>query len=561
MANLKRHSKRLLIPLWFAILFFVIIIVKLGYVQLVKHNDYSRQANSQRQRDERLLAKRGNIFDANGEKLAVTIEKETVFATPYLIKNPTLTAQKLATILKMPSAAIHSKLTKPKGFVFLKRKVGKATADKVRKLKIEGLGLYKENERYYPSGRLASQLVGIVGLDNEGLSGLEMKYDKFLKGRYGRLKDERDAFGQTIPGTKGLYLKPKDGNSLVLTLNRDIQYKAQLELKNAIKEWEAASGSVVVLNPQNGEILAMTSVPDFDLNKFSKAGKESQKNQPVVSVYEPGSTLKIIAATAAVEEKIYTRESSFYLPPTLNVAGKNIGEAHRHEAVNYTLAQIISESSNVGISKVGLAVGKQRLYKYFKSFGLLENTGIDYPGEVSGFVPKPKHWYGPTIATVAFGQGIAVSPLQLARAYSVVANGGWLYRPYIVKKIVSSSKKTVKTTRPERLRRVMSQKAAFEGTLMLEKVVSDGTGAAAAVKGYAVAGKTGTAQKANVGVKGYGKSYISSFIGFAPAENAKVLVLVVVDSPKKAIYGSQVAAPAFKNIMEFALHELKIPPQ
>ncbi|KKN61042.1 hypothetical protein LCGC14_0526010 [marine sediment metagenome] len=561
MAGAKKQINRLPFILALIVVFFVLVIIKLTYTQIFKHEKYLQMADVQRKRDVSLLAKRGNIYARNGLKLAVSVEKETVFSTPYLVEDKSKTANLLAPILRMKSVQIYEKLTTPKGFVFLKRKVGKTTADKIRKLGIEGIGLEKEHQRYYPSGSIAAQVLGFVGLDNKGLAGLEMHHDKTLMGDTGRVKDEKDAFGKSIPGTKGLFKKPVDGNSLVLTIDRDIQYKAQSELKNAIEEWEALSGSVVVLNPKTGEIYAMASEPTFNLNKFNKADKESFKNQSVVSLYEPGSTLKIIPATVSIQENIFNIDSMFYLPPTLNVAGKNIKEAHKRAAQNWSLAKIITESSNVGISKVGLAIGKQKLHKYFGKFGLLEKTGIDFPGEVSGYVPKPKHWYGPTIATVSFGQGIAMTPLQLARAYSVIANKGKLYRPFFVKKVMAPDGRIIKNNKPKMLRRVLSEKSAFEGILMLEKVVAEGTGKSTAIKGYTVAGKTGTAQKPKVGEIGYGDDYVSSFVGFAPAENAELLVLVVVDSPTKGFYGSQVAGPAFKNILEFSLHKLGVEPQ
>ncbi len=561
MARTKKPANRLPFVLTVILVFFILVITKLAYTQVFKHKKYLQLADAQRKRDISLLAKRGNIYARDGLKLAVSVEKETVFATPYLVESKSKTAKLLAPILKLPSEKIYETLLKPKGFVFLKRKVSKKVADKVRKLGIEGLGLYKEHQRYYPSGSIAAQVLGFVGLDNKGLAGLEMYHDNTLMGRTGRIKDEKDAFGKSIPGTKGLFQKPVDGNSLVLTIDRDIQYKAQSELKNAVEEWEALSGSVVVLNPKSGEIYAMASEPTYNLNRFSKASKEALKNKSIVSIYEPGSTLKIIPAAASIEENIFKIDSMFYLPPTINVAGKNIKEAHGRSAKNWSLTQIIAESSNVGISKVGLALGKYKLHSYFKKFGLLEKTGVDYPGEISGFTPKPKHWYGPTIATVSFGQGIAVTPLQLARAYSVIANRGKLYKPFFVKKIMAPDGKIVKTNRPKMIRKVISEKSAFEAILMLEKVVSEGTGKVTAIKGYSVAGKTGTAQKPKVGAKGYGDDYVSSFIGFAPAENAQILILVVVDSPTKSIYGSQVAGPAFKNIMEFSLHKLGVEPQ
>ncbi len=563
MANYTQtlSNKRLAIIIWLIVIFFVSVLVKTFNVQINKHNSYVKQANNQRERDIRLLANRGYIYDRNRDKFAITTKKDTVFATPYLVEDKDKAAKALSPILKQSRSDIYEKLSKPGGFVFLKRKVNKSTADKIKYLKIEGIDLYKENERSYPLGRNASQLLGFVGMDNEGLSGLELEYDKTLKGRIGRLKDEKDAFGKTIPGTRGQYLKPIDGNSLVLTVDREIQHKAQVELAKAIREFEALSGSVTVINPQTGEIYAMASFPNFNLNNYKKASKESMKNRAVINLYEPGSTLKIIPAASSIAEGVYQSDSSFYLPPTLNVAGKNIKEAHERGAVNFTLSQIVAESSNVGISKVALKLGKKRFYSYLKKFGLLEKTGIDYPGEISGYVAKPEHWYGPTIATIAFGQGIAVTPLQLARAYGAIANGGKLKKPYLVRKVLSPAGKTVKIYKPKTLKKVMSNKASFETILMLEKVVAEGTGKVAQIKGYTVAGKTGTAQKPKVGEKGYGNDYVSSFIGFAPAENAKVLTLVVVDSPTKGYYGSQVAAPAFKEITEFNLQQLSIPPE
>lgn len=549
------NNKRLKSLTFFFLIFFLAVIVRLFYLQVVKSGSLSAKADSQRRRDVQLIAKRGTIFDRNGKELAVSTEKQTCYATPYLINEPEITAKKISRILKKDSGTILKKLSSPKGFVYIERKIDKNKADKIKRLKIEGIGLFNEYKRYYPSGSIASQVLGFVGTDNNGLSGIEKLEDKHLSGRQGRIISQHDALGREIPGTVSLYNKPKEGKDLWLTIDTEIQFKAEEELKKAVSDYGAKAGYVIVMDPKNGDIYAMANVPDFELNNFSKARPEQMKNRSIVEVFEPGSTMKPFMVAAALEENIFKPDSMFNLPPSINVYGKVIGEAHDRATVNYTLTDIVAHSSNVGMSKVGLALKKQRIVKYSKKFGFGTKTDVDFPGEVTGVIPKVDQFYGPTVATVCFGQGISTTSLQLTRGYAAFANGGYLVKPEIIREKEKEKKK--ESVKPVR---AISNATAWEITLMLEKVIKDGTGGEAKVPGYPVAGKTGTAQKAQ-GSKGYTNKYMGLFVGYAPAENAKLLVSVVLDEPSKAIYGGVVSAPAFSSIMEYSLHHLEIGPK
>lgn len=547
------NDKRLRFLTAISLVFFIIIIGRLFYIQIIKSSDLAAKAETQRRKDIQLLAKRGTIRDRDGKELAVSVEKQTVVANPFLIQDKDKVAGKLSKILKKDEKDIFDMISARKGFVYIERKLDKEKADKIKALEIEGISLFDEYKRYYPAGSIASQVLGFVGMDNNGLSGIEKEKDRYLSGKFGRQISQYDALGREIPGSTALYLKPLPGKDLWLTIDTEIQYKAEEVLKSSIEEWGAKAGTVIVMNPKNGEIYAMANAPDFELNKFNKATNEQMKNRSVVDVFEPGSTMKPFFAAAAIEEKIFNSDSMFYLPSSINVNGKSIGEAHERAAVNYSLSDIITHSSNVGMSKVGIALGKEKIVKYAKKFGFQERTGIEFPGEVSGYIPPVSQFYGPTVATVCFGQGISTTALQLARGYASFANGGILVNPVLIKKEEGKKKRKVKKPR-----RVISKKTAWEITLMLEKVVKEGTGDQAKVPGYTVAGKTGTAQKPEGGR--YGSNYLGLFAGFAPAEDAKVLVVVILDEPSKAIYGGVVAAPAFSKIMEYSLSHLEVSP-
>lgn len=560
--KLDKIERRSLCLLFTLIVFLLAIAARLVFIQGVEAKKYDALARKQRIRCVELAPHRGAIFDRDHQELAISLDADTIYATPYLIKKPAEVATKLSKILEIDRKQLLDKLTRPDcGFVYLARKIDPKKAQLVKKMSIEGIGLLEESKRYYPCKSLAAHAIGFVGMENNGLSGIELSLDNFLRGIPGRIMAEKDPLGRDIPGGFTKLSPSSDGNNATLTIDKDIQYKAEVELNRCVQENGAKAGSLIVMNPETGEIYALANLPNFDLNDFSKAKVEVVRNRAVTDTYEPGSTFKIIMASAAIEEGIFAPTSWFHLAPTIRVADRVIGEAHGRPAKDFTLTDIIKFSSNVGAVTVGLRLGKETLFKYLVSFGLTEKTGIDFPGESRGCVLPLAKWSGSTIGTVPFGQGISVTPLQLTRAYAVVANDGIMVRPYLVSKVMSPKGHIIMRATQETGRQVISPKTAQEVRYMLEKVVDEGTGTGAKIPRYRVAGKTGTAQKPKEGGGGYDPGrYVSSFIGFAPVEDPKVLVSVMIDEPQGTIWGGAVAAPVFKNVTEFSLHHLKIQP-
>ncbi len=553
--KLVKTDRRVRILLSILVLSLLAIAARLIFIQGVEAKKYKALARKQRIYCVELAPDRGILYDRDRQEMAISLNTKTVYATPYHIKRPSEVATKLSKILEIDRKELLDQLTRDDcGFVYLARKIDPKKASVVEKLEIEGLGLLEESKRYYPYKSLAANVVGFVGTENNGLSGLELYLNKYLRGLPGQIIAEKDPLGRAIPGGFTKLTPSTDGN-------KDIQYKAEVELSNCVKENHAKGGSVVVMNPSTGEIYALANVPNFDLNNFSKAEADSYRNRAVTDIYEPGSTFKMIIASAAIEEGIFTPTSWFHLPGTIRVGGKIIGEAHPRPPKDFTFTDIVKYSSNVGAVTISLKLGKEKLYKYFVAFGLTEKTGIDFPGEVKGYVPPPEAWSGSTIGTVPFGQGISVTSLQLARAFAAIANNGMMVKPYLVSKVVSPRGRVIMTATQENEKQVVSPRTAQEIRHILEKVVVGGTGKGAQIPGYKVAGKTGTAQKPKENGRGYDPGrHVASFIGFAPADDPKVLVSVMIDEPQDAIWGGAVAAPVFKNVTEFSLHHLKIQP-
>jgi cell division protein FtsI (penicillin-binding protein 3) len=433
-----------------------------------------------------------------------------------------------------------------------------AQAGALKELGLEGLGFLEDSRRVYPSNELACQVLGFVGVDDEGLSGLELYYEELLGGAPGRLIGERDSKGRPIPGGITYEEEAVDGEDIVLTIDKDIQYQTQVALNEAVERWGAKAGSVVVMDPRNGEILAMASSPQFNPNRFAEGDEEAFRNRAIVDTYEPGSTIKSLTAAAVIDAGLYGPDSVFELPPTIQIGGRTIHESHDRAAVSWTLTDIVTQSSNVGAVKLGLALGEESLYDYFSRFGLTEKTGVDFPGEVKGWLGTPDSWSPSSLATITFGQGVSMTPLQLARALGAIANGGNLVTPHFLKE------SSVETDKAPRLvtERAISEETARQMRVVLTDVVNEGTGSAAAVPGYEVAGKTGTAQKARTdGKAGYAQGkYVASFSGFLPAEDPRVLIIVNIDEPSNSIYGGTVAAPTFARIAAYCVDHLKIPP-
>jgi cell division protein FtsI/penicillin-binding protein 2 len=539
------------------ILAFVAVATRLVWIQAVAAPEYAQKAFIQRLKDIELPARRGSIYDREGEPLAVSVEARTVFVAPNLVKDKEGTARVLADILGGQNDAYLKKLEKDSGFEYVARKVDIERAVALERLDIEGVGFIDDYRRMYPSGQLASQVLGFVGIDDNGLAGIEKQYNRMLSGTPGVLLGERDPQGRPIPGGVQKEIDATHGHDVILTIDKDIQYQAQVELAAAVKTWGAKSGSVIIMNPRTGEIYAMASTPSFNPNEYDEAAAGAVRNKPISDAYEPGSTLKAVTASAVIEEGYYKPDSMFDLPSTIKVGGRTIHEAHRRAAVRWSLTEIVTNSSNVGTVKLGLKLGEEGLYDSFSAFGLTEKTGVDFPGEAKGWLPPPSEWSASSIGNIPFGQGVSVTPLQLSRAVAAIANRGELVTPHFLLDVPGVDQEP----EAQPAKRAISEKTAQSVTAMLTAVVQEGTGKTAAVPGYTVAGKTGTAQKALSGGRGYaGGKYVGSFIGFLPAEDPQVLVCVTIDEPTKAIYGGVVASPTFASLAEFTVSHLRIPP-
>jgi cell division protein FtsI (penicillin-binding protein 3) len=553
----RRPKDRLGLMLVLLIAALVIVGIRLVHIQVIAAPAYAEKAKAQRTRDIELAPRRGAILDREGEPLGVSREARTIYASPRMVEEATATAEALAGVLGGDVADYTERLGRDSGFVYIARKVDMERAEAVDNLKLTGIGQLKDSRRTYPGGELASQVLGFVGVDDSGLGGLESYYDELLAGTPGSVLAERDPYGRPMPGGVMDTEDPVHGSDIVISIDRDIQYIAQVELQEAVEKWSAASGSIVVMEPNTGEILAMASVPSFNPNRFGEASDAAKRNRAICDVYEPGSTLKSITAAAVIDAGLYEAGDTFVLPPTLTVGSRTIKEAHPRGQVEWSLTEIVGNSSNVGTVMLGQALGERPLHDYLTGFGFTTPTGIDFPGEAAGYMPPVDQWSATSIANIPFGQGISMSPLQLARAIAVIANGGELVSPHFLVDVPDQA--DVEITYPKT--RVISQESAAATREILKAAITDGTGSAAAVQGYEVAGKTGTAQKARTDGRGYaGGKYVGSFVGFLPADDPGVLVLVVIDEPKGAIYGGVVAAPVFSEVARFAVSHLRIPP-
>jgi len=552
-----KGSGRYAILLALFIACFVTIGFRLIWIQTVRASTYAERAFNQRLRDIELPPRRGTVYDREGEPLAVSVEAKTVFVSPNRIADKEAVATALADTLGGDIKTYRKRLAKKSGFEYVARKVDMDRAAALEKLDLQGVGFLDDYRRVYPSGELACQILGFVGVDDNGLAGIEEQYDDVLGGVPGVVLGERDPQGRPIPGGVQKEIDPTHGHDVVLTIDKDIQYQTQLELGKAVKKHKAKSGSVIIMNPQTGEIYAMASTPGFNPNEYGEAKASAVRNRPVSDAYEPGSTLKCLTASAAIDKGYYTPKSKFNLPSTLRVGGRTIHESHGRGAVRWSLTQIVTQSSNVGTVKIGLKLGIKGLYESFSAFGLTEPTGVDFPGEAVGWLPPPDKWSASSIGNIPFGQGVSVTPLQLSRAVSGIANEGVMPTPHFMLDVPHEDDER----KGWPAKRAIKKKTAKQVTHMLTEVVTEGTGTAAKVPGYTVAGKTGTAQKALSGGRGYvGGKFVGSFIGFLPAEDPQVLVCVTMDEPKAGYYGGTVAAPTFAKLAQFSVEHLKVPP-
>jgi len=552
-----KNSIRLCVLL-FAVLF-VIIGIRVWFLQILRSPDLTRTLERQYKTSVLLSPKRGTIYDRNGNELAISVQVESLFARPHLIRDPVQVAQRLAGILHMSPAAISERLREEKPFVWIARKISQAQAQAIRDLREPGLEFATESKRTYPNGELAGQVLGFAGLDAEGLEGLEFKLNETLRGTPQRVAANRDARGRRLFSEGFCSSAQDDGSDIYLTIDKTIQYIAEKEMQATVAATGAKSGIAVVMDPWNGDVLAMAVVPLFDPNNYSQYGRDVWRNRAIADVLEPGSTFKIFVVAASLEEKIITPEDTFFCENgSYRIGGRTISDVHPYGWLN--VSGIIKHSSNIGVSKISKHLGTPLFFEYIRKFGFARNTGIELPAEASGSVPQPDRLSEHTRSVIAFGHSISVTPLQLAQAYSTIANGGVLIQPNVVKRIRTSDGDT-RAYRPDAAgERVIDPATAELLTEMLQTVVEGGTGTKAAVPGFGVAGKTGTARKIYNGT--YSSSrLVASFAGFCPADNPRLTVVVIVDEPRTMTYGGQSAAPAFSRISQQVLNYLNVAPR
>jgi len=537
-------------------------VARLVQIQIVRHDHYTTRAAKQQERILELTPVRGSIRDTRGRILAESIAAQSIYADPQAIVDAAATARKLAAIpeLRINARELRKKLEGRGEFSWVARQLDPTVTARVKSLGLAGIYTVEEHRRLYPKGPLAANLLGYVGIDGEGLAGIEHSFDRYARGRAGKVTLLRDARrGMYLVGGEGSNASV-DGANVILTIDEVIQFVAERALVKATNEFRALSGSVIVMDPRDGSILAMASVPTFDPNRFRDFPEGSWRNRPVQDLYEPGSTFKVITAAAALEEGIVTPSQVIDCGNgSIEIAKTRIGEHGQAQWDYLTFEDVMANSSNVGTIRVGLELHEKRFYRYIRSFGFGERTGVQLPGESPGILRAPEKWSQLSNAIISIGQEVGTTPLQVITALSAIANGGLLVQPRIVQKVVDHEGHTVATVDVVPPRRVVSEKTAAVLNEILKTVVSRGTGQNAALAEHVVAGKTGTAQKAVRG--GYSPDkVVASFAGYVPADRPRLAILVVIDEPKGAQYGGTVAAPVFKEIAEAALHYLNVAP-
>jgi len=535
--------------------FFVLCILRLLYIQLFKSSYLSHIASQQHNLYIELEPLRGAIYDRNLKPLAVNLPSDSLYASSRQFKNKEKVILQLVDALGLDYSYLKGRIYRNKAFVWLVRKLSWEQAEKIRQLKIEGLGFIRESKRSYPNKNLAAQTIGFAGLDNVGLEGLELYYNEYLKGTSGWTVMLRDAKQNKLLSQN--LLLPKDGSELILTIDEFIQFVAERELERVYKIFKAKGASVIILNPKTGEILAMANRPTYDPNHPQVSNVDFRRNRALCDMFEPGSVFKIVAASAALEEGRFNESDRFFCENgSYRVANHILHDHHAHGWL--TFAQVFSESSNIGTTKIAQGLGPDIIYRYAASFGFGRQSGLDMPGEISGVLKEPKDWSKTTIGAVPIGHEVGVTALQLACAISSIANDGILMRPSIVKAIQDTQGEIIKEYKPEEVRRVISSKTAKRIKDILVLATEEGTGKLARVSDFKVAGKTGTAQKIEPDGSYSHSRYIASFIGFAPAEQPLVAVVVTVDEPRPYYFGGVVAAPVFKRIVQDVVKYLKL---
>lgn len=550
---------RILLIVFVLLLWVIAVAARLVYLQTFQHDWLKDKALAQQQGVFKASALRGLIIDRKGRELARSIEAESFFIVPNEVEDIDATVKKLSTVIEIDKKEIAERLKgsqeRKSKFESIVRKVDSETAEKIRSLKLKGIHSYKEPKRYYPNNELAGDVLGFVNIDDVGISGLELSQNERLQGEAAKVLVEKDA---SRNGYESLSVSGRSGQTIVLTIDQMIQFYTQQAIASAVQRTGAKSGTAIVLNVKTGEILAMANAPTFDPNNPREASPRGKDND-ALQVYEPGSTFKIVAYSAAVEEGVAKPEQEVncengeYLIP-----GKIVKDTHRYGVLNFT--QALAKSSNIAAVKLGQRLGNEKFYAYIKEFGFGAKTGVELPYEDSGLLSPVSKWSKGSIGSIPMGHEIGVTPLQISSAYAAVGNDGIRITPYLIKEIKTADNNVVYEAKPNKTQ-VLKAETAKTIQQMLMSVVSNGTGKKARLENYTVAGKTGTAQKINEKTKKYSQSkYVASFIGFAPASNPEIVVAVILDEPQGAHTGGEVAAPVFKEIAEKVLPELNIAP-
>ncbi|MEW8973298.1 MAG: stage V sporulation protein D [Tissierellaceae bacterium] len=579
----KSSRNRLKITLIISIVLVILLISRLAYLQIVISEDLRKGALEQWTKSIDIKSKRGIIYDRRGKKLAVSVNAFTIWANPADVEDAHETAKKLASILDMDEEVVYEKVTKRQSSERIKQWVTKEEANEIRKLGLKGISVVDDNKRYYPNGNFASYILGFTDIDNNGLDGIEKTYNEYLTGTPGKWMKMTDAGNRQLPYDGEKVYEPSDGTSLILTIDETIQYFAEKAAQQALLDNKAKNVSIIMMEPKTGDIIAMASKPDFDPNNPRQPMDENLKkewsnlpvdqltnkwyelwrNFAVSDIYEPGSTFKIITTAAALEEGTTSLNSHYYCNGYIRDIKGALLKCVRYYNPHgdQTLSESLNNSCNVAFVNIARELGKEKFYKYIKGFGFGEKTNIDLLGEQPGIIPGNLDMIKEVnLATMSYGHGIAITPIQLTTALSAISNGGNLMKPRLVKEVIDNEGNIVKSFPPEVKRQVISKQTSDTMLKLMEGVVSEGSGSRAIIPGYRIGGKTGTAEKIKDGRYAKGK-YIASFVAVAPIEDPQIAMLVVVDEPSAGTYyGSSVAAPVARNILEEVFNYLEIPP-
>ena len=550
------RSRQYALFLLLAALFFSLF-VRLFSLQIIGFRTFDEMASGQHNMVLKIEPRRGTIYDRYMEPLAINLDVPSVYCDPRGVADKERTADMLSNVLGVDRAALFEKLKKDRSFIWVKRKIDQETAGNLAKLKLSGVYFQTESKRHYSNDSMASQALGCVGMDNEGLEGLELLYNGKLQGKPGWRHMIRDAKRKAVLFNERESMPPQNGYNLVLTIDGVVQYIAEEEVAAMVDKFNASSASAVVMDPYTGKVLALVNHPGYNPNKFSTAPKYLMKNDAVCSVFEPGSVFKIVTASAALDagkvdpDDIFDCEMGEW-----KVARRTLHDYHPYGKLPFK--EVIAKSSNIGTVKAAQEVGPEAIYDYIKRFGFGEKTGIDLPGEVSGVNRPPRTWSRSDITTIPIGQGVAVTVMQLAAAVGAIANGGYLMKPYVVDKVTTPEGRTYKKYQPVMKRRVIKESTCAKMKDIMALVVSDGTGGPAKSKLFELCGKTGTAQVASPGGGYYPNKYIATFIGFAPKEDPRIVIVITARDPRPIHFGGSVAGPAFRKIAERTLEYLGI---